>query len=107
MKLVVETLILEVIALMRPLVGRVRRQDRSLARQLVDAANSMALNVGEAAYSDPGTRRARFHSAAGSAGEVRAGLRAAVGWGYLGAEQARGADDKLDAVLAILWRLTH
>ena len=107
MKLEVQRLILEVIALMRPLVARIRRQDRKLAGQLGDAANSMVLNTGEAEYSDPGTRRSRFHSAAGSAGEVRPGLRAAVTWGYLAPEQARPADDKLDVVLAIFWRLTH
>jgi len=30
-----------------------------------------------------------------------------VTWGYLAPEQARPADDKLDVVLAIFWRLTH
>jgi len=59
MKLEVQRLILEVIALMRPLVARIRRQDRKLAGQLVDAANSMVLNTGEAEYSDPGTRTPR------------------------------------------------
>ena len=90
-----------------PLVKRVQRHDRKLAQQLRDATNSFVLNLGEGAHSDPGTRRARYQNAAGSASEVLAGLRAGIGWGYLGAEETRAAAGKLDRLLGALWKLTH
>jgi four helix bundle protein len=98
---------LELIQHLRPLVERIRRRDRSLADQLVRAANSVALNIAEAAHSDPGTARSRFHSAAGSASETRMALRVAVAWGYAAEEAARPADQRLDRILAMLWKLTH
>jgi four helix bundle protein len=90
-----------------PLVRRVQRHDRKLAQQLRDATNSFVLNLGEGAYSDPGTRRSRYQSSAGSAGEVRVGLHAAVGWGYLREAEAEAALLQLDHLLASLWKLTH
>jgi len=90
-----------------PLVHRVQRHDRKLAQQLKDATNSFVLNLGEGAYSDPGTRRSRYQSSAGSAGEVRMGLHAAVGWRYLRQEEAEPALGHLDRLLASLWKLTH
>ena len=107
MKLEVSRLGLESIATLRPMVARIRRHDRSLAVQLVRAASSLALNLGEGEYSDPGTRRARYCNAAGSANETRTALAVAVAWGYLSAEQAEPASCRLDRVIAMLWRLTH
>ena len=88
MKLEVSRLALKTIATLRPLVARIRRHDRSLAVQLERAASSCALNLGEGEYSDPGTRRARYCNAAGSANETRTALAVAVAWGYLSAAQA-------------------
>jgi four helix bundle protein len=82
-KLEVRGLALEAIELLRPIVARIKKHDRSLARQIADAANSSVLNTGEGALSDPGTRRSRYQSAAGSANEVRVGVLAAVRWGYV------------------------
>jgi four helix bundle protein len=62
---------------LRPLVTRIRAYDKSLADQLRNAASSMVLNIGEAAYSDPGNRRAGFSTASGSASEARVALRLA------------------------------
>ncbi len=90
-----------------PLVRKVQRHDRKLAQQLKDATNSFVLNLGEGAYSDPGTRRSRYQSSAGSAGEVRVGLHAAIGWGYLREPEAESALGMLDRLLASLWKLTH
>ncbi|MBX3127646.1 MAG: four helix bundle protein [Polyangiaceae bacterium] len=90
-----------------PLVRRVQRHDRKLAQQLRDATNSFVLNLGEGAYSDLGTRRARYQSSAGSASEVRVGLLAAVGWGYFDQADAHEALSQLDHLLASLWKLTH
>lgn len=92
---------------LRPAISRIRARDKRLATQIVDAANSVALNLGEGEYSDPGNRRARFHTAAGSASEVRAGIRAARAWGYVSEAHVQGALRELDIILAVLWKLTH
>jgi four helix bundle protein len=107
MKLEVSRVALETIATLRPLVPRIRRYDRSLAVQLVRAASSLALNLGEGEYSDPGTQRARYCNAAGSANETRTALAVAVAWGYLTSAQAEPASCHLDRVIAMLWKLTH
>jgi four helix bundle protein len=67
----------------------------------------MALNIAESEYSDPGNRRARLFTAAGSTNESRSALRVAVAWGYIPAERAASVLARLDEVMAILWRLTH
>ena len=103
----VATVSIELIQLLRPLVSSIRRRDRSLADQLVRAANSIALNVAEADRSQGGNVLARFHSAAGSASETRAALRAAVAWGHVNTEAAEKAEHHLDRVIAMLWKLTH
>ena len=107
MKLEVSRVALETIATLRPLVPRIRRYDRSLAVQLVRAASRLALNLGEGEYSDPGTRRARYCNAAGSANETRTALEVAVAWGYLTSVQVEPASHRLDRVIAMLWKLTH
>jgi len=77
------------------------------APQLRRAAASVPLNLGE------GRRRCRkdrihlWRVAAGSAGEVLAGLRTAEAFGYLTPVSAAPALGLCDRVLAMLWRLTH
>lgn len=107
MAFVVEELSLQLVAELRPLVARIKRRDRSLADQLVRAASSVALNIAESNYSDPGNRRARLLTAAGSANEVRAALRVAVAWGYCVGGEAERARGVLDRVIAMLWKLTR
>ena len=107
MALQVHQLALETITALRPLLPRIRRHDRSLAVQLCRAASSVVLNIGEAEYSDPGNRRARLHSAAGSANESRSALLVALAWGYVSQQQAEPATELLDRVVAMLWRLTR
>ena len=107
MALVAHTLALDLIATLRPVLPRLARHDRSLAQQLSRAASSTALNIGEAEYSDPGNRRARFCSAAGSAGETRMALEVARAWGYVTAEQAAPALALLDRLIGMLWSLSR
>jgi four helix bundle protein len=92
---------------LRPLVGEIRRRDRSLADQLMRAASSVALNIAEAQKSDGGNMKARFFTAAGSANESRAALRVAIGWRHITPEAAAPARQQLDHIIAILWKLTH
>jgi four helix bundle protein len=107
MALIVASLSLEVIAALRPLVPRIKRHDRSLADQMVRAASSIALNIGEAELSDPGNRRARFFTAAGSANETLTALHVAAAWGYFPKTEAEAAEALLRRVIAMLWKLTR
>jgi len=107
MALQVASLSIELVAAVRPMGPRLKRHDRSLADQLVRAASSVALNIAEAEYSDPGTRRSRFFTAAGSANETRAALKVAVALGYVAAPDAEAALALASRVVAILWRLTR
>ncbi len=97
----------EMIAAVKPLAARIKRQDRSLGDQLVRAASSVALNIAEADMSDPGNQRARFFTAAGSANEFLAALRVAVAWGYLRAEEIETAALLLRRIIAMLWKLSR
>jgi four helix bundle protein len=103
----VAELSIELVASLKPLVPRIRRHDRSLADQVVRAASSIALNIAEGEHSDTGNRRARFHSAAGSANETLAALRVAVAWGYFAEPEAESSTVLLRRIISILWKLTR
>jgi four helix bundle protein len=107
MAMQVHELALSVVEALAPLMPLIQRQDRSLAVQLRTAASSMVLNIAESEYSDPGNRRARLFTAAGSANESRSAVRVAIAWRYLGNERAADVLARLDRVMAILWKLTH
>ncbi|MGE3675418.1 MAG: four helix bundle protein [Polyangiaceae bacterium] len=107
MKLEVLNVALEALSQLRPIVARIKRHDRGLAKQITDAANSAVLNIGEGAHNDLGTRRSRFQTAAGSASEVRVGVLAAVRWGHVSQAQAEAALVSYDRVLGMLYKLVH
>ena len=90
-----------------PLLARIARHDKDLHVQIRRALQSAALNVAESQYSDAGNRRARLHTAAGSANEARAGLQLAVAFGYLAALDAAAADRLLDRAIGLYWGLTR
>jgi four helix bundle protein len=98
---------LSAVEALAPLVRRVAEHDRSLADQLRRAAQSIALNLGEAAGSRAGNRRARLETALGSTQESRVALRIAAAWGYLSGEDAQALDAMLDRVAAMTWRWLH
>ena len=98
---------LQVIAALRPVVPKIKEQHKPLADQLMRSASSVALNLGEAELSDPGNRRARLFSAAGSAKETLTALRAAKEWGFITAEQLEPAAGLLRRIIAILWKMTR
>jgi four helix bundle protein len=107
MALIVADLSIQLIEKLRPLVPRIKARDKSLADQIQRAASSVVLNIGEAEYSDPGNRRARFHTAAGSAGETRAAVRLAVSWGIVTRADGEPAMALLNRILPMLWKLTR
>jgi len=84
----------------------IRRRDRSLCDQVHRAMNSVVLNIAEADGNDPGTAKARFASACGSAKEVRAGLQLAVAYGYFASSSLAEVDRALGEVCAMSWRLS-
>ncbi|MES1185945.1 MAG: four helix bundle protein [Myxococcales bacterium] len=103
----VEEAAIQLIEVLRPLVLRIKARDRGLADQLMRAASSVALNIGESNYSDPGNRRARLFTAAGSANETRMALRVAAGWEHCSASEAEAAQALIQRILRMLWKLTH
>ena len=103
----VEELAIELIEALRPVVVRIKTRDRALADQVMRAASSVALNIGEANYSDPGNRRARLFTAAGSAAETRLALRVAVSWRHCGPADIAPARALLERIVPMLWKLTH
>ena len=107
MKLQVVDVALEAIQALRPVLLRIRREDPALYRQVRDALNSAVLNLSEGEYSDPGTRKSRFHTACGSSNEARGGVLAAQAWGYVSRSQCEAGLAHLDRVVATLWKLTH
>jgi four helix bundle protein len=102
-----EEVAIQLIEVLRPLVPRIKARDRALADQLTRAASSVALNIGEGNYSDPGNRRARFFTAAGSANETRLALRIATSWGLCPAADVEAAQALIKRVQCMLWKLTH
>jgi four helix bundle protein len=107
MQLEVLNIAIETIQQLRPVVTRIRRHDRALAKQITDAANSVVLNLGEGALSEAGTRKSRYQSAAGSANEVRVGIVAAVAWGHVSQQQAEPIAQRYDRVVAMLYKLVR
>ena len=97
--------VLHVIGLARPLVEAVARRDRDLASQIRRALSSVALNVSEGFGSAAGNARLRFESARGSLYETQAGLRVAVAWGYLSADDCAPALAAIDRVGARVFGL--
>jgi four helix bundle protein len=104
-RLQVLDLAISAIDTLRPVVARIRQCDRDLGEQIRRALSSVALNAGEAAGNDGGTRLARFSTAAGSNAKVRAALRVAVAWGYVSARDVEAGEQLLDRIAAMLYRL--
>ena len=98
-------LMIETVALMRPLAVAIDGHDRDLARQIRRAANSVALNLAEASGSDRGNRKARLHTALGSAKETLAGFRLAWAWGYVDDAEAERVSANLDRVARMIYGL--
>ena len=106
MTFIVQQVALEAVTAIGPLVPRIARHDKNLAVQIRRAASSLVLNTAEGRGNDPGTGRARFHTAAGSAREVRAGLELAVVWGFVKRQDVAPIERALDRTNALLWGLT-
>jgi four helix bundle protein len=98
---------LKVLEQLVPIDARIRRRSASLAKQLSNASESVALNLGEGRLRRDGDRRRHYEMAAGSASEVTVALRIAVAKGYITAAESAEVDAVLDRVRAMLYRLTR
>lgn len=107
MALQVASMSIQLIEALRPLVPRIKQRDKSLADQITRSASSIALNIGEAEHSDPGNRRARLFTAAGSAGETLTAVKVAIAWRYFAPAEGEPAITLLRRIIAILWKLTR
>ena len=106
MGLIIQQRALQAAGALRQVLPVLRKRDRGLFDQIHRAMNSVVLNIAEADGNDPGTARARFASACGSAKEVRAGLQLAVAYGYDRSSRVNEVDTALDEVCAMSWRLS-
>ncbi|MRG97143.1 four helix bundle protein [Polyangium spumosum] len=97
---------IEMLRMLRPVMERIGSKDPNLGDQLRRAATSIPLNLSEGAYSQGRNERARWHTAMGSAAEVRACLDVAEALGYVD-----GVDEelriKLEHLIGTLYRLTR
>ena len=106
MGLQVYNVAIDAVGRLRPLIERIARRNANLADQLTRAATSVPLNVSEGAYSQGGNSRARFHTALGSAAEVRACLDVAEALGYVDKVDPE-LRDRLDKIIGTLSKLTR
>ncbi len=90
-----------------PVETRIRQRSACLAKQLANASESIALNLGEGRLRRDGDKRRHFEIAAGSASEVTTALRIAVAKRYISAAEFADIDAVLDRVRAMLFRLTR
>ena len=107
MTLIVGELSIELVEALKPLMSKIKARDKSLEDQLRRAATSVVLNLGEGEYSDPGNRRARYFTAAGSAGETMAAVRVAVAWGIVSKTDGERAVGLLKRIIPMLWKMTR
>ena len=98
------SVILEVVAALRPVIERIERRDADLARQMRRAASSVALNVSEGMYSRGKNRGARYHCAMGSMRETLACIEVGRALGYLEAVDSKLLG-QIDRVVATLYKL--
>ena len=98
---------LKVLEKLAPVEVRIRRKSASLAKQLANASESVALNLGEGRSRRDGDQRRHYEMAAGSASEVTVALRIALAKQYVTAEDVAPVDELLDRVRAMLYRLTR
>ncbi|MCA9673552.1 MAG: four helix bundle protein [Kofleriaceae bacterium] len=87
--------------------GRIRLKSRSLAGQLADASESVALNLAEGRRRKDGDRRRHYEIASGSASEVTVALRIAVAKRYITEAERAAVEVPLDRLRALLYGLVR
>ena len=98
------TVILEVVAELKPVVGQIERCDADLARQMRRAMCSVALNTAEGMGSRGRLRKVRYHTALGSMQETMACVEVGTALGYIGGCD-EGVADRMRRIIGTLVRL--
>lgn len=99
--------IVELVGTIHRLCRIIARHDRDLSKQLKRASSSVGLNAGEGLYASGGNRTTRIETAMNSGREVILGLRMAGAAGYLDAQRVADEVDRVDRVVAILYKLAY
>ena len=84
---------------------KVQQHDPDLARQMRRACTSVPLNMAEGWHGQAGNRRARFETAMTEARETLAALDVSVAIGYLSEGEVALDLDRLDHIVAVMWKL--
>jgi len=92
---------------LRPVVQRLERRNPAMARQLVNAATSVALNLAEGAQRRGKDQTHHYRIAAGSASEARTALEVSRGLGWLDGLDLTELESLLDRQAALLYRLLN
>ena len=98
---------LSFVAAIRPLIERIGRHDRDLARQGRDAANSVGLNVAEGLGSEGGNMRLHIERARGSLLESVMAVRLGREWGYVSQAEVDAVTSIADSLCARLYGLAR
>ena len=99
--------IVNTIGTVHGLCRAIARHDPDLSKQIKRAVNSVGLNAGEGLHARAGNRTLRLESAMTSGREVIFGLRIAGAAGYLETECVAREVDRLDRIVATLYKLTY
>ena len=91
----------QVLRELAPIIVVVERRNPDLGKQLVRAASSILLNVGEGRYSQGRNQGARYHTAMGSANETLACLHVALDLAFIESVDP-ALLDQLDRIIATL-----
>ena len=86
---------------------KVQQHDPDLARQMRKACTSVPLNMAEGWHGHAGNRRVRFDTAMTEARETLAAIEVSVAIGYLGQDEVAADLDRLDHIVAVMWKLTR
>jgi four helix bundle protein len=107
MKLRILDDIVETVGTIHRLCRVIARHDPDLSKQMKRAINSVGLNSGEGLFARGGNRTVRIESAMSSGREVILALRIAGAAGYLDTERVAREVDKVDRIVAILYKLAY
>lgn len=107
MKLRITDDIIATIGTVHRLCAVISRRDPDLAKQLRRAVSSIGLNCAEGLHAAGGNRTVRLESAMSSGREVIFGLRIAGAAGYLEADRVAREVDKLDRIVAVLYKVAY
>ena len=98
---------LAMVAEVAALARRVARHDPNLAGQMRRSSTAVTLNISEGTYARGNNKPARYQTAAAEAAETAGAIETAVAAGYLPRAGLQQTLDRLDHIVAVMWKLTH